>query len=211
MYENKPGVLLLMSGPSGAGKSTLCTPLLETEKRLSFSVSCTTRAPRQGEVEGSHYHFVSKDEFKQKIRQGDFLEWAEVHGNFYGTLKSEVEEHILAGNDVLLDIDVQGAMQIREMLAEQNRLYPDKFSLFDAIVYVFVTPPSFEALKQRLEARGTETATSLKKRLDNALFEIKHQLEYDFIIVNDKLEKARADLKAILSAARCRTAPLKHL
>ncbi len=211
MFENKPGVLILMSGPSGAGKSTICTPLLEAEDKLNFSVSCTTRSPRDGEIDGTHYHFIDKATFEEKIKIGDFLEWAEVHGNYYGTLKSEVEEKILAGNDVLLDIDVQGAMQIKRMLSEQKEKEPSKFSLFDSIIYVFVTPPSFEELKQRLESRGTETAESLQKRLANAQAEMDQQLDYDFLIVNDDLEKAKADLKSILNAARCRTSLLKFI
>lgn len=211
MLENKPGVLILMSGPSGAGKSTICTPLLDAEEKLNFSVSCTTRNPRDGEVDGIHYHFIDRKTFTERIHNGDFLEWAEVHGNYYGTLKSEVEEKILAGNDVLLDIDVQGAMQIKAILEKQKAKAPSTFSLFDSIIYVFVTPPSFEELKQRLEYRGTETAESLQKRLANAKAEMNQQLDYDFLIVNDNLEKAKADLNSILAAARCRTSLLKFV
>ncbi len=209
LLTNKPGVLILMSGPSGAGKSTVCRPLLDAEKTLDFSVSCTTRQPREGEEDGVHYHFITKEYFEQKIITGDFLEYAEVHGNYYGTLKSEVEERILNGNDVLLDIDVQGAMQIKEMLKKQKESAPDSFCLYDCIIYVFITPPSYEELEIRLKGRGTETEESLAKRLNNARQEMDHQLDYDYLIVNDDLGKAQSDLQAILQSARCRTSLIK--
>lgn len=207
--QTKPGVLIIMSGPSGAGKSTVCKPILETEESLNFSVSCTTRQPRQGEENAVHYHFISKNEFEGKIATDDFLEYAEVHGNYYGTLKSEVENKILQGNDVLLDIDVQGAMQIKEILEDQKKATPGKFCLADSVIYVFVAPPSFEELETRLRGRGTETEETLTKRLNNAHNEMNHQLDYDYLIVNDDLSKAQDSLHSVIKAARCRTSLLK--
>lgn len=207
--QKKPGVLIIMSGPSGAGKSTVCKPILDAEESLNFSVSCTTRQPRAGEVNGIHYHFISKSEFEEKIVTDDFLEYAEVHGNYYGTLKSEVENKIHQGNDVLLDIDVQGAMQIKEILENQKKSNSNKLCLADSVIYVFVAPPSFEELETRLRGRGTENEETLTKRLNNARNEMNHQFDYDYLIVNDDLSKAQDSLHSVIKAARCRTSLLK--
>ena len=199
---DKLGALIILSGPSGAGKSTVCGHLFPRLKRLKFSVSCTTRAPRTGEVDGVHYHFLSIDEFKKRVDAGEFLEWAEVHGNYYGTLVNEVAPHILAGEDVILDIDVQGQAQI----VENIRLHPD---WGNALTTVFLIPPSYAILEQRLRGRGTESEESILRRLENAKKEMKQWRCYDYIIVNNDAVEAADELEAIIHAAHCRTITMK--
>ncbi len=205
MASSKPGSVIVMSGPSGVGKSTLLTPLLTELELLEFSVSCTTRAPRDGEVDGEHYHFISKTDFEVKIEAGEFLEFANVHGNYYGTLLSSIEARVLAGFDVILDIDVQGAMQLKKILNKAAT-----FNLADVVSYLFISPPSFEILSERLKSRGTEDAESLAKRLGNAKAEIDARFDYDYIVVNDDLEQARKELRAILISLKCRSSLLKY-
>ncbi len=200
------GSLIVMSGPSGAGKSTLCQPILEANDNMEFSVSCTTRQPRDGEVNGVDYHFITTDEFKSKIAKGDFLEWAEVHGNYYGTLASSVEDQILAGKDVLLDIDVQGALQIKELL--QNRT--TGFALIDCTSFIFIAPPSYEVLEERLVGRGTETDESLQKRLRNARAEMDQRFNYDYIVVNTDKNVAGVILESVLTAVKCKSSIQRH-
>ncbi len=200
-----PGSVIVMSGPSGVGKSTLLQPLLAESDLLEFSVSCTTRDPRAGEVDGEHYHFISKEDFELKITAGEFLEFANVHGNYYGTLLSSIEARVLEGFDVILDIDVQGAMQLKDILKKN-----ESFNLADVVSYLFIAPPSFEELSERLRSRGTEDEDSLAKRLGNAKAEIEARFDYDYIVVNDDLEQARTELRAILISLKCRASLLKY-
>ena len=202
METTKLGALVVLSGPSGAGKSTVCGHLFPRLKHLKFSVSCTTRAPRTGETDGVHYHFLSVDDFKKRVDAGEFLEWAEVHGNYYGTLVSEVAPHILNGDDVILDIDVQGQAQI----VEKIRSHADWGA---ALATVFLAPPSFEILEQRLRGRGTESEEAIVRRLGNARHEMELWRRYDYVIINDDAVKAADELEAIFTAAHCRTATMR--
>ena len=177
------GSVLLISGPSGCGKSTICKQLLEDE-RVVFSVSATTRAPRPGEVDGTHYHFLSTDQFKDRIEAGEFVEHAEVHGNMYGTLRAPMREAIAAGMTYLVEIDVQGALQLKALQEDG--------------IYVFVAPPSFEVLRQRLSGRGTETPEVLERRLKKAEDEYRERVKYDHIVVNDDLDRAVTEIRKIV-------------
>jgi guanylate kinase len=183
------GQLFVISAPSGVGKTTLILPLLTERSDLRFSVSWTTRAPRIGELPGQHYHFKTHAEFLAGIETGRFLEWAEVHGQYYGTDGEQIEEWLAAGSDVLLDIDFQGARLVR-------CAYPSTRT-------IFILPPSLQVLKERLENRGTESPEQLTRRLTGALREIEEAPWYDYVIINDVLEEALADLKAIFRACRC--------
>jgi len=185
------GLLLVLSAPSGCGKTTILRRVMEEVPNLAFSVSHTTRTPRIGEVDGVHYYFVGKEEFlAMRDRQpAGFLEWAEVHGNFYGTSAAEVERRQQAGCDVLLDIDVQGAAQVR------LRANP---------VTVFIAPPSLQVLEQRLRGRGSDDDATIAKRLNNARKEMACIDAYDYVIVNDVLEEAAAALRSIIVAERSR-------
>ena len=183
------GILLVISSPSGAGKTTLAHKLAEQEK-LEFSVSYTTRAPRQGEREGIDYKFVTEDEFSQMIKRGEFAEWAEVHGNRYGTAVHTVNRALEDGKDYLFDIDYQGGAQIR-------RQWPD-----DSVL-VFILPPSMAELERRLRRRATDTPEAIERRLAMATRELEHFGEYDFLVVNDNLETALKELSSIYVAARC--------
>ena len=202
---NKPsryGILLVVSGPSGAGKSTIIKRLKKSVgDSLHFSVSCTTRKPREGEVDGVDYYFVSTNSFKKKIADGDFIEWCEVHGNYYGTLISEVVDRLKVGEDVLLDVDVQGAIKIKDV---------DNLVIKDCAEYVFIGPPSFDALEERLRGRGTETEEVIKLRLDNAKKEIKYWDEYDYLLVNKDIDITVNDLKNIIDVFHKGTKRLKH-
>ncbi len=191
------GFAIVLSGPSGAGKSTLFHRLKEDFPQLLFSISCTTRPPRPGEKDGVDYHFYSQELFHHGIQRGDFLEYANVHGNFYGTPKAPLLNAIQKGRIMVLDIDVQGARQMRTLL-------PPDF-LQDHMEFVFVAPPSLEILEERLRKRGTETPESLKRRLENARKELEAWPEYQYLVVNDQLDKAANELKAILLAATCKT------
>jgi guanylate kinase len=185
------GLLIVISSPSGGGKTTLIRKLREAEPRIRYSVSLTTRAPRPGEVHGKDYLFVSPAEFDRRKQSGDLLEWAQVHGHFYGTPRSETQEALLQGLDVVLDIDVQGGKQIKE-------LYPEA-------LLIFIAPPNLEALKIRLDQRKQDAPETIQQRLLAATSEIAASREYDFIIVNDDLEKAFADLRMVVRAEKCRT------
>ncbi|MCK5835057.1 MAG: guanylate kinase [Lentisphaeria bacterium] len=208
MLKVAPGFVIVMSGPSGVGKSTLLKPLLTESENLEFSVSCTTRAPREGEVDGAHYHFIDKPTFEAKIKAEEFIEYANVHGNYYGTLISSIEERVLAGFDVILDIDVQGAMQLKAKLADF--VDGNGFCLKDVVRYLFIAPPSFEILSKRLTERGTESADSLAHRLGNAKQEIEARFNYDYIVTNDNLEVARDELRAIMLSLSCCASILKY-
>jgi guanylate kinase len=185
------GFLLVLSAPSGCGKTTILRQVMAELPGLSFSVSHTTRQPRPGEVNGREYHFVSPEQFLALRDQqpSGFLEWAEVHGNFYGTSRQEVEQRLSAGADVILDIDVQGAAQVR------SNAEP---------VTVFIAPPSLEELERRLRGRGTEDEDSLRRRLANAAQEMQEADAYTCLIVNDRLEEAVLALKSVIIAERCR-------
>lgn len=188
--ETRTSLLLIVSSPSGAGKTTLCTRLLEEFDDLRFSTSHTTRAPRPGEVDGKDYHFIDPSRFEEMVEQNAFLEWAKVHGNRYGTSRAELAGAEADGVDLIFDIDFQGARQIKAQ-------YP-------ASVGVFVLPPSIEELHKRLRMRGTETPASLERRFRAALEEIGHHDLFDYLLVNDDLEIAYDNLRAILLAERCR-------
>ncbi len=182
------GDLYVISAPSGTGKTTLCRMLLKQMNDVSFSVSHTTRAPRPGEVDGIDYHFVSREAFNAMIEQGAFLEWAEVHGHFYGTSREGVFRQLEDGLDVLLDIDVQGARQVKKS--------------FPGAVMIFILPPTFQELEQRLRSRGTEDEANLRTRIENAKKEVLAAPEYDYILINDILEEALDDFKSIIKANR---------
>ncbi|MBI1765995.1 MAG: guanylate kinase [Acidobacteria bacterium] len=184
------GNLIIVSAPSGAGKTTLVSAVLADLPRVSPSVSYTSRPPRSGELDGLHYHFVTRADFTAMIEQGEFLEWAEVHGNFYGTSRVYVEKLRAAGEDVILTIDVQGATQTR-------RLFPDA-------VGVFIMPPSYQAMRARLGERGANRGADLALRLQNARAEIAECANFDYVIINDEVEPAVAELAAIILAERCR-------
>lgn len=187
-------LMIVISAPSGAGKSTLCNRLVSEFPKITYSISCTTRNPRGEEKDGVHYFFLSKKEFKERSKNGEFLEYAKVHGNFYGTLEDTVLFAMEDGRHVLLDIDVQGARQIREALARLDPRHPLRRGFMD----IFITPPSLEELERRLRGRSTDGEHVIKKRLDNANDEMGHAEEYTYQIVNDDLEKAYSDLKAIV-------------
>ena len=176
--------LFVVSGPAGVGKGTLVERVRASRSTVAVTVSATTRQPRPGEVDGVSYHFLTGDEFDRLVREGEFLEWAEVHGNRYGTLKSEVDGKLAAGFSVILEIDVQGGRSVRA-------IYPD-------VVRIFIEPPSFEVLEARLRGRGTEDERSLAIRLANAKGELDQAAEYDVRIVNDTLEEALAELDATI-------------
>lgn len=200
------GVALVLSGPSGVGKTTVYRQFLAQCPEVRFSVSCTTRAPRPGEVAGRDYYFLTPEDFRRRVEAGEFLEHAEVHGNHYGTLRSEVENVVRAGQDVLLDIDVQGARLVRAAAASTT--------LAVALVFVFVGPPSLPVIEQRLRGRGSDAEEVIQRRLRNAEAELQAWREYDYLIINDTLDRAVADLMAVRTAARRATvrsgAPWTH-
>ena len=186
------GLLIVISGASGTGKGTVCKKILNDLPALAYSISATTRNPRPGETDGKEYYFLGRDEFKTWIADGKFLEYAEVYGNFYGTPLNKIEERLNRGEDILLEIDVQGALNVKKKCPEG--------------IYIFLLPPSLEELKRRIEGRGTETPESLERRLKNAVAEIKVGLEYDYVVVNDTIENAAEKIKTILTAERLKVA-----
>ncbi len=185
-----PGELFIVSGPSGAGKGTICKRLIEETDNVELSVSATTRAPREGEVDGVNYYFIDKKEFEKRIKKGGFLEYAEVFGNLYGTPKKPMEEKLEKGIDVLLEIDVQGAAQVKKN-------YPEG-------IFIFVLPPSLKELRNRLVKRGTDTMEVIENRLSQAMGEIRQMFEYDYFVVNDDLNEAVEKVKDIVSAEHAR-------
>ncbi|HEX4939296.1 MAG TPA: guanylate kinase [Candidatus Kapabacteria bacterium] len=184
------GNIYIVTAPSGAGKTTLVANLLKADPQVQLSVSYTTRAPREGEVEGRHYHFVSRDSFLEMANNGEFLESAEVYGNFYGTSQRWISEQLRAGRDILLEIDWQGAQQVR-------RIFPDAIG-------IFILPPSLETLRERLIGRGKDSAEVIQRRLDHAREDIQHVDEFDYIIVNNDLTEATQDLVALVRGRRLR-------
>ncbi len=182
------GNLYVVAAPSGAGKTTLVRLLIEQEAGVHLSVSFTTRPPRPGELDGRDYHFVDAAEFRAMIARQEFLEWAEVHGNFYGTSNKWIAEQLAAGHDILLEIDWQGAQQVR--------------SAFPEAIGIFILPPSMDELTSRLTARGTDSADVITRRLAAAQAEMRHVGEFDYVIINASLEQALDDLRAVVRASR---------
>ena len=200
--RGKCGIVFVLSAPSGAGKTSLSKRIIAAMPDVVQVVTCTTRSPRPGEQDGREYHFLSRLTFEQRVAAGDFLEWAQIHGQLYGTLRQSVETATAAGHDVLLVIDVQGAAQHRA-------------AGMDA-VYVFVLPPSWEVLTERLQARGSESASIQAQRLGVARQEVAHYTAYDYVVINDQLDDAVETLQAIIRAEHHRiqrvgTAPLAPL
>ena len=189
--EDRKGMLLVISGPSGAGKGTLIAKLLKDDPSFVFSVSATTRGPRPGEEDGVHYHFLTNEAFDRLEREDAFLEHATVHGNRYGTLRSEVYSRMAAGQNVLLDIDTQGAMNVMGREAE--------------CVSIFILPPSLRVLRQRLTDRHTEAPEQVERRMGNAGREIRQVDRYQYVIINDDLEEAYTALRHIVEAEKYRT------
>jgi guanylate kinase len=186
------GNLFIVCAPSGAGKTSLVNALLEREPEIELSVSYTTRAPREGEIDGRDYHFVTRERFVEMAGRGDFLESAEVHGNLYGTSQAWIEARMREGRDIVLEIDWQGAQQVR-------RLLPDAIG-------VFILPPSLEALQRRLTARGKDSSAVIERRLANAREEIGHVGEFDYVIINQTFDVAVVDLVSIVRATRLKVA-----
>ncbi len=192
------GTLYVVAAPSGAGKTTLVRLLLAEERGVHLSISTTTRDPRPGEMDGREYHFVSVADFRAKIERGEFLEWAEVHGNFYGTSKKWIADQLASGADVLLEIDWQGAQQVR--------------AIFPGALGIFILPPSLEELERRLTGRGTDSHDVISRRLAAAQAEMRHVGEFDYVIINDCLEQALTDLRSVIKASglRCGVQRVRH-
>lgn len=184
------GTLFVVSSPSGGGKGTIIRHVLDVVPNLSYSVSFTTRAPRNNEMNGREYFFIGRQVFEEMVAAGEFLEWACVHGNFYGTAKRQVAEETAAGVDIVLEVDVQGAESVRELPLDS--------------VSVFILPPSFEVLRERLIARGTDSAEELEVRLRNAPIELRQYSAFDYVIINDEVERAAGQLASIIHAERAR-------
>lgn len=187
----RKGLLILISGPSGTGKGTVCDLLRQKHPEISYSISATTRQPRPGEQDGVNYYFYTKEKFREMIDQGQLLEWAEVYGNFYGTPKQEVLDRLEAGEDILLEIDTQGALNVMKVMPEG--------------LFIFLLPPSLEELAARLKGRGTETEESLHRRLGAAVDEIKLATKYRYVVVNDKVEDAQETIANIIEAEHHRS------
>ena len=188
MSEVRKGMLLVISGPSGTGKGTLIERLMKEDPTLVFSVSATTRAPRPGEIDGVHYHFVTNERYDELVAENAFVEYANVHGNRYGTLRSEVYERLERGENVVLDIDVQGALNV--IASEMEK------------VSIFILPPSMQELRSRLTGRGTETEEAIERRLHNAVWEISQKDKYQYKVINDDLESCLHTLQAIIEAEK---------
>ena len=196
-HASSRGTLFVVSSPSGGGKGTIIRHVLDVVENLSYSVSFTTRAPRQTEVNGREYFFVSRETFDEMVLAGEFLEWACVHGNYYGTAKRQVVQETAAGVDIVLEVDVQGAASVRQLLLDS--------------VSVFILPPSYEVLKGRLIARGTDTPEELEVRLRNAPQELRQYSAFDYVIINDEVDRAAAQLASIIYAERARCVRQENL
>lgn len=177
------GQMVVISGPSGAGKSTICRRLI-TDPRIEFSVSATTRKRREGEVDGRDYHFLTADEFKARVARGEFIEWAEVYGNLYGSLRAPLTRALAAGHTYLLEIDVQGALQLK--------------AIGEPGLYIFIAPPDFEELRRRLIKRSSETPESLERRLHKAEDEYRERVKYDHVVVNDDIDATVAFIRQLI-------------
>ncbi len=191
------GFLLVLSGPSGSGKGTVCNRLMDRNKDVVFSVSTTTRGPREGEVDGKNYFFIDEDQFEEMVERDEFLEHAKVHNNYYGTPKDFVVEEIDKGDIVLLEIDVQGAMQVKDN--------------YENAVFVFLLPPSMKELKNRIINRGTETKEDIETRLKNAYKELDYLENYDYFLINDDLDQAVTDIETIIKAERLKIERNKNI
>ena len=190
MKDSQKGLLIVVSGPSGVGKGTICSALRKKDANTCCTVSATTRNPRKGEKEGCNYYYLSEEEFLDRRTKGDFLEWAEVYGNYYGTLRSEVDRLLDLGKNVILEIDTQGAMQIK--------------SAYPFGVLVFILPPSFEELKRRILSRGSETGDALELRLSRAKAEMALAEKYDYTVVNDRVNSAVSALQKIIAEEKAK-------
>lgn len=196
MKMKHKGLLFIISGPSGAGKGTICKAYMDEVQDTWLSVSATTRSPRLGEEDGKHYFFLSKEDFEQKISEGNFLEYAQVYGNYYGTPLDCVQEKLESGIDVILEIDIQGALRVKQS-------YEDG-------IFIFILPPSLEELKNRLTNRGSETPESLIRRYESAISEINYISEYNYAVINTTVEEAKEKVKAIILAEKCKVHRLKQ-
>jgi guanylate kinase len=194
--KREKGLLIVLSGPSGVGKGTVCGALREQDTDIKYSVSATTRSPREGEVDGINYFFKSKEEFERMIREGEMLEHAQYVNNYYGTPRTYVEEMINKGHDVILEIEVQGALQVKESFPEG--------------VFIFLMPPSLHELRNRIEGRGTETGDLIDSRMTVAKEEIDLMDNYDYVVENDKVELAVERIKSIVTAENCKKDRLIH-
>ena len=186
----RKGLLMVVSGPSGTGKGTVCSELLAQAEDLAYSISATTRQPRAGEVDGKNYYFMDKADFEQKIAEGGFLEYANVYGNYYGTPLGKIEERLAKGEDILLEIDTQGALNVMKKC-------PDG-------LFIFLVPPSLAELERRIRGRGSETEESLQKRMGSACKEIEDGKKYSYVVVNDTVKHAVQRIMAIRAAEHCR-------
>ena len=186
----RKGLLMVVSGPSGTGKGTVCSELLAQAEDLAYSISATTRQPRAGEVDGKNYYFMDKADFEQKIAEGGFLEYANVYGNYYGTPLGKIEERLAKGEDILLEIDTQGALNVMKKC-------PDG-------LFIFLVPPSLAELERRIRGRGSETEESLQKRMGSACKEIEDGRKYSYVVVNDTVKHAVQRILAIRTAEHCR-------
>ncbi len=184
------GLLVVISGPSGAGKGTICKKLKEQMEDLKVSVSATTRKPREGEIEGESYFFIEEEDFIKRINNDEFLEYAKVYGNYYGTPKKEVFKQLEAGNDIILEIDIQGALQVKKN-------YPRG-------VFIFILPPSLKELQHRIEGRGTDSKEAILKRMKCAYDELNYAFEYDYVVLNDEVQTAADKIKCIINAEKNR-------
>ena len=193
--HDKRGLLIVISGPSGAGKGTVCKALLKEVKDLNISISMTTRKPRVGEIDGINYYFVQEDYFKKMVEERELLEYAKVYDNYYGTPKRKVLEKLNQGKDVILEIDIQGALKVKSQFSEG--------------VFIFIVPPSMEELENRIKKRGTETEEEVAKRFQSSYKEINYVSKYNYIVINDEIEKAVERVKSIIIAEKCRVDRLK--
>lgn len=195
--RRKKGLLVVVSGPSGVGKSTVVRKLLKLDKNLSISISATTRPPRPGETHGEHYFFASQAEFDRMVKRGEFVEWAKVHGYYYGTPYDQLKDEVAGGKTVVCEVDVQGAASIRESLEDGK--------MQTAAVFIFLIPPSVDILAFRLKKRKTEDQEVVNYRLRAAIAELQVMEKYDYIVVNDKVDTAAEKIKAIINVERERT------
>ncbi len=189
--KRKKGLLFVVSAPSGAGKTSLCRAITDSLEKLTHSISTTTRKPRPGEIDGRDYYFVSQERFREMIQAGDFAEWAEVHSNFYGTSRRVLDDMVSKGLDVILDIDTQGAKQIK--------------AKYDTAVFIFILPPSLDILEERLRNRKSDHEDEIRKRMQRSREEIRDYAMYDYIIVNRDFDRALTELRSIVISERCRT------